>query len=276
MRRYVLAILGMAVLTGCGVADRGETALADSTARDLSLAPADSGAAINDVPVAGATAPEAPAATTPPPEAPAPAPTRPRATRPRPANPPAAAPAPDPTPPAPPTLNEGTAFEATSTIEITSRRNKPGETFTATIAEAVKDARGREVIPAGAEVTLSIVQLAPAEDKGDKDGKLQLTPVSVRFGGNQYSITGTVDSVEHTLKGRGVTAGDAAKVGIGAAAGAVAGRILSGKGKGAVVGGVVGAAAGTAVAVETADRDVVIPVGGKIRLTLTAPFSATS
>jgi hypothetical protein len=46
-----------------------------------------------------------------------------------------------------------------------------------------------------------------------------------------------------------------------------------GKGKGTVIGGVIGAAAGTAVAINSADRDVVVPVGAKITLKLTDGFS---
>jgi hypothetical protein len=65
-----------------------------------------------------------------------------------------------------------------------------------------------------------------------------------------------------------VTAGDAAKVGGGAAAGAVAGRVIGGK-SGTVIGAVVGAAVGTGVAVETADRDVVVKPGAPIVFTLT-------
>ena len=51
------------------------------------------------------------------------------------------------------------------------------------------------------------------------------------------------------------------------------GRVLSGKKKGAVVGGVIGAAAGTAVAVNSADRDVIVPVGAKIVIALKSLFS---
>jgi hypothetical protein len=50
--------------------------------------------------------------------------------------------------------------------------------------------------------------------------------------------------VSHELRGRGVTAGEAEKVGVGAAAGAVVGRVITDKTKGAVVGGVAGAATG--------------------------------
>ena len=80
----------------------------------------------------------------------------------------------------------------------------------------------------------------------------------------------------HTLRGRGVTTGDAAKVGAGAAAGAIAGRILGGNKKGTIIGGVVGAAVGTGVAVETADRDVVVAPGAAIAFTINQELSVSS
>ena len=52
---------------------------------------------------------------------------------------------------------------------------------------------------------------------------------------------------------------------------AIIGKVIGGT-TGAVVGGVTGGAAGAAVAVETADRDVVIPIGAKIRLALRSAF----
>ena len=85
--------------------------------------------------------------------------------------------------------------------------------------------------------------------------------------GRAYTIPGSVDYVEKHRKGRGVQAGDVAKVGAGAAIGAIAGRIIGGK-KGTVIGGAVGAAAGTARAIETVDRDVVVPPGAGITMTL--------
>ena len=68
-------------------------------------------------------------------------------------------------------------------------------------------------------------------------------------------------------------ANDAAKVGAGAAAGAVVGRVLGGSGKGAVIGGVIGGAVGAQRAVETKDRDVVLPVGSTVTITLNDTFS---
>ncbi len=139
----------------------------------------------------------------------------------------------------------------------------------ATVASDISDSRGRVVIPAGSVVRLTVSQIEPAENKGQADGKIVLMPATIEVGGKSYTLNASIESVEHRLEGRGVTAGDAAKVGAGAAAGAIAGRVLSGNKKGAIIGGVVGAAVGTGVAMETADRDVVVPAGARIVLKLT-------
>jgi hypothetical protein len=125
------------------------------------------------------------------------------------------------------------------------------------------------VVPAGSVVKLTISEIEPAENKGQADGKIVLMPSTIEVGGKSYTLNASIESVEHTLQGRGVTTGDAAKVGAGAAVGAIAGRVLSGNKKGAIIGGVVGAAVGTGVAMETADRDVVVPAGARIVLKLT-------
>ncbi|HXE57957.1 MAG TPA: hypothetical protein VNK43_08145, partial [Gemmatimonadales bacterium] len=171
------------------------------------------------------------------------------------------------------TLATGTRIVARTTEEINSRKNKAGETISVTVSDDVEDARGQVVIPAGATIDLTITEIQPAENRGQKDGRITLTPTAVRVGGQSYPIVATIDSVERHLKGRGVTAGDVAKVGGGAAAGAIAGRVLGGKGKGTIIGGVIGAAAGTAVAVETADRDVVVPPGAAVVLRLSETFT---
>jgi hypothetical protein len=253
-RKFLVAtLLGLAA---CGGGDRKTGTAADSLKRDLSLAPADTSAQLNDRPAADTSHP-APAAAAPAP-APAPAP-KPQAPAPKPAAPKA---------PTQYTLATGTAMEATAVDTITSRHNKAGEVMVATVIDAIKDKSGRIVIPAGSIVTLKIVELKPAENKSSKDGTLQLEVVNISVRGAEVPVNARVDSVDHFLKGRGVTGGDVAKAGGGAAAGAVVGGLL-GKAKGAVIGGIIGGAAGTAVAVQTADRDVVIPAGGLIRFVLT-------
>jgi hypothetical protein len=175
--------------------------------------------------------------------------------------------------PIPSRLDDGTMFAGASVDSITSRRNKAGDNMRVRLAEAVLDPQGRTVIPAGAIVIVRIDELAPAENDGDLAGKLRLHPTAVEFDGVSHPITGVIDSVKFTIHGRGVTAGDAAKVGAGAAIGAGAGALIGGNTKSAVIGGVVGGAAGAAVASKTNDRDVIIRPGNYVRIRLTAPFS---
>jgi hypothetical protein len=271
MSRKLLAAAVLLTLAACGRGDRKDTAMADSTSRDLQLAPADTTAALNDKPAA-----------TPPTEAPTPATPAPTPAAPKPKpkpKPVATAPAPTPAPAKPVaksyTAAAGSHIALTMTDSLNSRHNKAGQTFTAAVANDVSDASGHVVIPAGSTVTFEIVQLAPAKSKGQKDGVISVKPTQVSINGQSVAIEGTTDSIAHTLRGQGVTAGGAARVGGGAAAGAIAGRIIGGNKTGTIIGGIVGAAAGTAVAVETADRDVIVAPGAPLSITLTSPVTVT-
>ena len=277
MRKILIAVIGLAAIGGC--ARKPETqAAVDSTSRNIQLPKSDSAVALNDRPPAPPEAPPAAATKQVTPRRAAPPARRSSASRaeapPLPA-PASATPAPAPAPAAPAAreLEAGTVVVATASREISSRTNKPGETFTARIGETLTSSDGRVVIPAGSEVTLTIAELKPAPNKGAADGTLVLRATSVTINGASRPIDAEVTSVEHTLKGRGVGGREAARVGIGAAGGAILGKIIGGK-TGAVAGGVTGAAAGAAVAVETAPRDVVIPVGARIKLALRSAFTA--
>ncbi|MEP6573812.1 MAG: hypothetical protein ABJD11_14000 [Gemmatimonadota bacterium] len=272
MSRKLLAGAALIALVACGKGDRKDTAMADSTSRDLQLAPTDSTSMMNDKPAATPPA-AAPAATTPaattPAAAPAPAPVKPKP-KPKPAA----------TAPAAPvaksyTAAAGSHIDLTMTDSLNSRVNKVGQTFTASVANDVSDAAGHVVIPSGSSVTFEIVQLAAAKNKNAKDGVISVKPTQVVINGQTLAIDGTTDSVAHTLRGQGVTAGGAARVGGGAAAGAIAGRIIGGNKTGTIIGGIVGGAAGTAVAVQTADRDVIVAAGAPIAITLTSPLTVT-
>jgi uncharacterized membrane protein len=125
-------------------------------------------------------------------------------------------------------------------------------------------------------VTFRVTKLEHANNTSEKDGKLVLQAESVSIDGRDYPIEGTADqsTVEHTLQGQGVTAGGAARVGGGAAAGAIIGKVIGGK-TGAIVGGVAGAAGGAVAAAKTADRDVVVKPGAKVTFTLNSDFTIT-
>ena len=265
----MMAALTMAVLAACGQGDRGETATADSLSRDLQLAPVDTSAELNDQPTASTPAP---AAGTPArPSRPAASPTTASPSASAPARPSPAAPAPTAT-----SLAAGTSLTAATTAEIRSHKNKVGDTVTATIATDVKDRSGRVVIPAGSTVALKVTAIKESENKSDTTGTLTLQPTSVSINGQSYPIAASIKGVDTRLEGRKTNAGDIAKVGGGAAAGAILGRVIGGSTKGAVIGGVIGGAVGTQRAVETKDRDIVVPAGTTVTLVLDETFTPSS
>lgn len=171
------------------------------------------------------------------------------------------------------TLSSGTAIAAKFDAGISSRTHKAGQKLTGTVASDVKDKSGRVVIPAGSKVHLMITAIHESERKSDKTGKLVLTPTKVVIAGKSYPLSGSAIALDRTLKDRKTNAGDLAKVGMGAGAGALLGTaVTGGSTKGAVIGGVAGAAVGTQRAIETQDRDVVVPAGSRLKVTLAAPF----
>jgi hypothetical protein len=277
MSRTLLATLTLATLAACGGGDRRDVAAADSLSRDLQLAPVDTTADLNDQPGPAAVA-EAPA--TPDPATPAPTPKpaakpRPKPTAPKPPAPSASAPAPTPAPaPAPAGLSAGTSLSLSTDAEIRSNKNKVGDEVLATVASDVTDASGRVVIPAGSKVTLQVTAIKPSDSKSDTTGTLTLKPVAVAVGGNSQPITASISGVRTKLEGRGTGTNEIAKVGAGTAAGAIVGRVLGGSSKGAIIGGIIGGAVGTQRAIETKDRDVVLPQGTAVTITLDERFVA--
>lgn len=246
------------LFAACGGGESAQTEQ-DSLARNLTLAPGDTTQAMTDMPEAA------------PPE---PAPQRPVAQRPPPRQRPAPTPPSEPAPsrPANLMLSNGTQFDASFGDTITSRTNKAGETVVATVSANVADASGRTVIPAGSRLHGVIRLIEPAENPGDT-GKVSIDFTGVEVNGTRYDLAGTMVQAAFVMKGRGVTGGEVAKVGAGAAAGAVAGQILGKKTKSTVIGAVVGAAAGAGVAAATRDIDIVIPAGTTVRVQLSQEFS---
>ena len=275
MSRTMLAALTLLAAAACGRGEKRDVASADSLSRDLQLAPVDTTAALNDRPSAdtAAAVPVTPApAPAPKPAAPKP---KPAAPKPKPAPTPAASPVPTaastpgPAPaPAGRSLDAGASFSATTDAEIRSNKNKVGDEVTATLAADVKNSAGQVVIPAGSKVTLQVTAIKVSENKGDSTGTLTLKPTAISINGNSQPLPASISGVKTSLQGRATNAGDIAKVGAGTAVGAVVGGVIGGSTKGAIIGGIIGGAVGTQRAVETKDRDVVLPAGTQVTLTL--------
>ena len=239
-----MVLITLALLAGCGGKKDG-VAAGDESTRDLQRPTVDASARLNDRPA------KAPVAA-------------------KPASKQAAKPVAR-------TLAAGTAISAKFDAGISSRTHKAGQTLTGTVASDVKDKNGHTVIPAGSRVHLTITAIKESERKSDKTGKLVLVPTKVEIAGKSYPMSGSATALDRTLKDRKTNAGDLAKVGVGVGAGALLGTAVSGGStKGAVIGGIAGGAVGTQRAIETQDRDVVVPVGSRLKVTLKAPFRRVS
>lgn len=206
-------------------------------------------------------------------------PTKPAASKPKAVNapppPPAAASVPPaaaaPQPAAGRTLASGTHISTTAIDSIHSHLNKPGDRVRVKVGADVADANGRVVIPAGSVVTLSIVEIAKAANRGEK-GVLVMSAQSIEIGGSSHPLNASVSDYEYEMKAVPVGGSEVAKTGAGVAVGAVVGRVIGGK-TGTVVGAVGGGAAGAAIAAKTADRDIIVHAGGGVTLSLSAPFT---
>ena len=253
-RILTLTTIALFSVAACQRGDKASQS-SDSTARNLTLAPAESTGQMHDVPAH-------------PPAPPPQSSTRTHTSTTHTA------------PPAPPRaamlhLGVGTKIDVAANDTLSSRTAKTGDTFLAHVVEDVMNAQGQVVIPAGATVNGSITAVKPAPNP-KTPGTLTVAITSVTVHGNTYPIDATVDSIETTHKGRGVTSGDAAKVGAGAAAGAILGRVIGGNSKGTVIGGIVGGIAGAGVASQTKDSDIVLPKGAHIIIRLSKELSVSA
>ena len=144
-------------------------------------------------------------------------------------------------PPAPSkyTIPEGTTLTVRLIDTIDSSKNKPGDTFRATLNAPIR-VDGDVAIPAGADVEGRIVDAANAgRFSGHSELKLELTKLTTH--GNVYDL----QTADYDRSGQGRGKGTAEAVGGGAAVGAIIGAIAGG-GKGAAIGTVAGAGAGGA------------------------------
>jgi hypothetical protein len=171
------------------------------------------------------------------------------------------------------TLPIGTEIHAALDDSINSRTDTAGRVVTAVVMENVTGADGKTLIAAGAPVRFTVTRLSAAKSKSAQ-GRLALRVDGIGVSGQLQRVSADVRPVPHELRGRGVTAGDAAKVGVGAAGGAVLGKVIGKTTKGAVIGGVIGAAGGAVVASQTASRDVVVKARTPVTFVLTEPLAA--
>ncbi len=175
-------------------------------------------------------------------------------------------PPPPPPAPTPITIDSGTPLNIRLIDPIDTARNKPGDSFRATLDSPISIG-DKVVIPEGADIVGRIAEL---KDAGHFTGKpelaLELTSLSVN--GRKYSIH--TNQYSHAGKSRGTDT--AKKVGSGAAIGAIIGGIAGG-GKGAAIGAAAGGGLGGGVQAATKAEQVRLESEALLSFRLESPVT---
>ena len=149
---------------------------------------------------------------------------------------------------------------------VTSRQNRPGDHFDATVSEPVV-VEGKTVIPQGSHVEGLVVE---AKRSGRLMGRarLQLALQTVQVDNQTYDVR----TVGHLRIGKGHKKHNWLWIGGGAGGGAAVGALAAG-GTGALIGGPIGAGAGTTVALLTGHQDIKLSPETKLTFRLAEPVT---
>jgi hypothetical protein len=161
-------------------------------------------------------------------------------------------------------LPAGTEIPLRTNERIDSKEVVEGQTFSAQIAEDIRDTDGSIAIPRGSEARLVTRRL-----EGNGDITLDVESISVE--GRRYRVSTADQELENHRDGIGANKRTGQFVGGGAALGAIIGAIAGG-GKGAAIGAVAGAGAGAGTQIITQGKEVHVPAETVIRFRLDRPL----
>ena len=160
------------------------------------------------------------------------------------------------------TLPANTALSVRLDTSVNSATSNVEDPIEGTLTDAIA-VDGVTLLPAGSRLKGDVTSVEPAgKVKGRASLGLRFRTITVKGHEAPYAIVLTLNRIAPATKGE-----DAAKIGIPAAGGAIIGGILGGK-KGAIIGGAIGGGAGTAVVLSTAGKEVQLPDGTVLTLTL--------
>jgi len=163
----------------------------------------------------------------------------------------------------------GTRISIRMIDSIDSEKNKPGDTFRASL-DAPLVVGEKVVVAQGADVEGRVVAAKSAGHfTGRSDIGLELTRLTVH--GRSYELS----TNQFTREGASRGTRTAETVGGGAALGAIIGGV-AGHGKGAAIGAAAGAGAGTAVQAMTKGQQIRIPSETVLEFRLTAPVGGSA
>jgi len=168
------------------------------------------------------------------------------------------------------TVPQGTEIAVTLSTAVGSATSQVGDILTATTTAPIV-VGDRVAIPTGSTISGRVTGVDPASkglDISEKGGALVLAFDKVTTA--RGFSTPMSASLARFAKSRGKTIGI---IGGSAAGGALLGRILGDSTKDAAIGAAVGAGIGTGIAAGTKGRELVIPAGTELALTLNQPLT---
>lgn len=170
-------------------------------------------------------------------------------------------------------LPSGTTLNIRFDQEIATKTSKVGDTFTATVTEAVVATSGDVAVPVGSRVYGKITGLDPSDRVGDQ-AAIRLDFERIEANGRSNPLYAKITATNLQTTGGDTRNETLRKAGIGAAAGAVLGAIVSGGDLDKILlGGALGAAAGTVISLGMGDVDAVLPAGTTMQLQTTRVVS---
>ena len=167
------------------------------------------------------------------------------------------------------TLPTGSTVTVTLDQQIGTKNSKVGDTFSATVVDAIVASNGQTVVPAGSKVYGKVTGLQDSNNAGQKAAiRLDFERINVNGVERPFEANITATNLETT--GADTRNETLKKAGIGAAAGAVLGAVIGGGDVSKILGGAaIGAAAGTVISLGTGEVDAVLPSGSKMTLQTT-------
>jgi hypothetical protein len=161
----------------------------------------------------------------------------------------------------------GTSLEVEMDQTLTTKSNKIGDTFTASVKDNVV-VNGSTIVPAGSKVTGRITGIDGSDNIGDQ-AAIRLSFESIEVNGRTHAFAADITDTDVDLTDRANVSQVAEKAGVGAAAGAVIGAVIGGSLKDILVGGVLGAGAGTIISLGMGDQEAALPKGSDLTLRTT-------
>jgi len=167
------------------------------------------------------------------------------------------------------TLPAGSMMDLTIDQQLGTQTSHTGDTFSATVANAVIAQNGRTTIPAGAKVWGHVSGVTRASNAA-QTAALVLDFDSLTFNGRTYPFEANITATNLQKQGGASTNETVKSAAIGAAAGAVLGAVLSGADKDKILlGAGVGAVAGTAISLGKGGENGVLPAGSRLSVQTT-------